>query len=162
VLWNVDCHFLIQELMTSSRPYLIRALYEWIIDNEMTPHFLVDAEADGVNVPPQHVHEGRIVLNVNPSAVQELLLGNVWITFGARFGGAPYSLEFPVTAVMAIYARESGQGMAFEDESDGDADPDGPDGPSGRIRGQQGTARNGKNRKGDSAKKPRPGLRIVK
>lgn len=109
--------------MTSSRPYLIRALYEWIIDNNMTPHLLVAAENEGVDVPQEHIHDGRIVLNINPSAVQNLNLGNDWIEFSARFNGTARFLRLPVPAVMAVYARESGQGMAFGHEPGGDDSP---------------------------------------
>ncbi|CDH45642.1 MAG: ClpXP protease specificity-enhancing factor [Candidatus Competibacteraceae bacterium] len=125
--------------MTSTRPYLIRALYEWIEDNGLTPHILVDAESPGVEVPKQHVHEGRIVLNVNSNAVRDLRLGNDWIEFSARFGGIARALQIPVTAVLAIYARENGQGMAFGEEEKGDdettpptAPP--PDKPAARAR----------------------------
>jgi stringent starvation protein B len=113
--------------MTSTRPYLIRALYEWIEDNGLTPHILVDAEAPGVTVPKQHIREGQIVLNINPSAVRDLRLGNDWIEFSARFGGVARAIQIPVTAVLAIYARENGQGMAFGEEKDGDEPP--PDAP---------------------------------
>lgn len=114
--------------MTSNRPYLIRALYEWILDNDLTPHMLVNAEVAGVDVPPQHVHEGRIVLNVSPTAVQTLQLGNDWIEFSARFGGVARQVRVPVGAVMAIYARENGQGTAFPEEP-GDEPPPPPSQP---------------------------------
>ena len=148
--------------MTSSRPYLIRALYEWITDNNMTPHLLVDADAEGVMVPQEHVHEGRIVLNINPSAVQGLMLGNDWIKFNARFGGTPRSLEFPLVAVMAVYARESGQGMAFGHEPGGGPEPDGPspDKPLDEIS----LIESDKNKKdsGSESNHKRPTLKIVK
>lgn len=112
--------------MTSSRPYLIRALYEWILDNALTPHILVNAEIEGVEVPPQHVREGRIVLNLNPSAVQGLQIGNEFIEFSARFGGMARRVRVPPAAVMAIYARENGQGMAFGDEQGGGEPPPTP------------------------------------
>ena len=117
--------------MTSTRPYLIRALYEWIEDNGLTPHILVDATAPGVIVPKQHVREGQIVLNINPAAVRDLRLGNEWIEFSARFGGVARTIQIPVTAVLAIYARESGQGMAFGEEPSGEEPPppDKPDKP---------------------------------
>ncbi len=114
--------------MTSPRPYLIRALYEWIEDNHLTPHILVNAEAPGVEVPKQHVQEGRIVLNINAAAVRDLRLGNDWIEFNARFGGVARTVHIPVTAVLAIYARENGQGMAFGEEQGGDEPP--PPSPS--------------------------------
>lgn len=113
--------------MTSTRPYLIRALYEWIEDNGMTPHILVNTEAPGVTVPKQHVREGQIVLNINPAAVRDLRLGNDWIEFNARFGGVARSVQIPIQAVLAIYARENGQGMAFGEEMASDEPP--PDAP---------------------------------
>jgi stringent starvation protein B len=109
--------------MTSTRPYLIRAIYEWIEDNNLTPHILVNTETPGVNVPKQHIREGQIVLNLTPTAVRDLRLGNEWIEFNARFGGVARALQIPVTAVLAIYARENGQGMAFGEEPSGDAPP---------------------------------------
>ncbi|MEE4377334.1 MAG: ClpXP protease specificity-enhancing factor [Candidatus Competibacteraceae bacterium] len=109
--------------MTSNRPYLIRALYEWITDNNLTPYLLVDAEATDVQVPQQFVQEGRIVLNINPSAVQGLLLGNEFVEFSARFSGSPHQVIIPTPAVMAIYARENGQGMVFGNEPGGDQPP---------------------------------------
>ena len=126
--------------MTSTRPYLIRALYEWIEDNGLTPHILVDAESPGVEVPEQHVHEGRIVLNVNHAAVRDLRLGNDWIEFSARFSGVARVLQIPVAAILAIYARENGQGMAFdkEEKSDDESPPPPtapqPDKPAARAR----------------------------
>ncbi len=102
--------------MTSSRPYLIRALYDWIVDNGLTPHLLVNAGQEGVEVPVEHVHEGRIVLNLNPGAVHNLALGNDWVEFNARFGGTARGVRLPVSAIMAVYARENGQGMAFGNE----------------------------------------------
>ncbi|MDQ2696367.1 MAG: ClpXP protease specificity-enhancing factor [Pseudomonadota bacterium] len=108
--------------MTSSRPYLIRALYEWITDNGLTPHILVNTQLPGVEVPLQHVHDGRIVLNIGSAAVQGLQLGNDWIVCSARFGGATRQLRIPTAAVLIIYARENGQGMAFGDE-DGEPPP---------------------------------------
>ena len=112
--------------MTSNRPYLIRALYEWITDNGLTPQLLANAELAGVEVPSHHVQEGRIVLNVSASAVQGLRLGNDLIEFSARFGGTPYWIRLPPQAVMAVYARENGQGMVFSqmpDEAPGEDEP---------------------------------------
>jgi stringent starvation protein B len=109
--------------MTSTRPYLIRALYEWIEDNGMTPHILVDADQPGVTVPKQHVREGQIILNINPAAVRDLRLGNDWIEFNARFGGVARNVQIPISAVLAIYARENGQGMAFGEEKTDDSEP---------------------------------------
>jgi stringent starvation protein B len=103
--------------MTSSRPYLVRALYEWIVDNECTPHLLVNVEHPGVQVPAGFASDGQIVLNVAPSAVRHLQMDNDAISFEGRFGGVPHRLHVPSAAVMAIYARENGQGMVFEIES---------------------------------------------
>lgn len=102
--------------MTSNRPYLIRALFDWILDNEMTPHLLVDAESPGVLVPRNYVDEGRIVLNIAPSAVQGLVIGNDAVRFSARFGGVAQQVEIPPRAVLGIYARENGHGMLFPDD----------------------------------------------
>lgn len=102
--------------MTSNRPYLIRALYEWLLDNQLTPHLLVDAEFEGVTVPQAFVEGGQIVMNLNPTAIRGLELGNDLITFNARFGGVPQDVMVPPRAVMGIYARENGVGMLFPDE----------------------------------------------
>jgi len=104
--------------MTSSRPYLIRALYEWIVDNDMTPHIMVDAHFEGASVPQQHVtKDGHIILNIAPSALKDFYLGAEAIAFNARFGGVPFDLFIPYGAVLGIYARENGQGMMFEAET---------------------------------------------
>ncbi|MBL8251310.1 MAG: ClpXP protease specificity-enhancing factor [Candidatus Competibacter sp.] len=115
-------------MTSSTRPYLIRALYEWIEDNGLTPHLLVNAELPGVEVPHQHIKDGRIVLNINATAVRALRLGNERIEFNARFGGVARTVSIPIAAVLAIYARESGQGMAFVEEQDGEPSPP-PDHP---------------------------------
>ena len=108
--------------MTHLKPYLIRASYDWIVDNGMTPHILVDAEHAETDVPPGYVQNGKIVLNMRPEAVQSLSLGNQKIEFSARFGGVPTYISFSIAAVLAIYAKENGQGMAFENESESDSD----------------------------------------
>lgn len=117
--------------MTPTRPYLIRALYEWIEDNALTPHILVNAELPGVEVPKQHVRQGQIVLNINSTAVRDLRLGNEWVEFNARFGGIARTVRIPIAAVLAIYARENGQGMAFGEEKSNDdpSPPEPPDSP---------------------------------
>ncbi len=112
--------------MSSSRPYLIRALYEWIVDNEFTPYILVDATTPGAEVPTQHVRDGQLVLNISPRAVEGLSLSNEGVSFSARFGGEPQMVVVPPRAVLAIYARENGEGMVFRD--DADSGPRGPDG----------------------------------
>ena len=103
--------------MTSHRPYLLRALYEWIADNGMTPHLLVDATRPSVQVPMHAVKDGRIVLNIAERAVSRLDMSNDTIRFSARFGGVSHSVSVPVGAVLAIYARETGQGMALPDDA---------------------------------------------
>ncbi|WNO08533.1 ClpXP protease specificity-enhancing factor [Teredinibacter sp. KSP-S5-2] len=113
--------------MTSSRPYMIRALYEWIVDNAYTPHIVVNALAEGVEVPQQYVNnDGQIVLNIAPRAVESLELGNKAIAFNARFGGIPTDIYVPTYAVMGIYARENGQGMMFDAEPQPEPDPTPP------------------------------------
>ncbi|MGH8083336.1 MAG: ClpXP protease specificity-enhancing factor [Lysobacter sp.] len=102
--------------MTSHRPYLLRALYEWIADNGMTPHLLVDATRPAVQVPAHAVKDGKIVLNVAARAVSHLEMGNDFIRFSARFGGVSHPVSVPVGAVLAIYARETGQGMALPED----------------------------------------------
>ena len=114
--------------MTSSRPYLVRALYQWIVDNGVTPYILVDAGIQGVDVPDQYIQDGKIVLNVAPMAVHNLMLGDDMITFNARFSGKPTDIFVPIEAVLAIYAKENGQGMMFTEEPNGtDLPPDGTD-----------------------------------
>ena len=117
--------------MTSNRPYLIRALYDWIVDNNLTPHLLVNADADDVVVPLQFVEDGRIVLNVSPAAVRDLELSNQGIMFEARFGGIPMTVKVPPRAVLGLYAKENGRGMLFpEDDQDTDQPPDEPAPPT--------------------------------
>ncbi len=112
--------------MTPSRPYIIRAIYEWIVDNDCTPHLLVNANREDVVVPQQYVSDGQIVLNVSPTAVVSLQMGNDAITFNGRFGGQPVDVYVPVAAVLGIYARENGQGMVFES----DPEPEPPQQPT--------------------------------
>ncbi len=114
--------------MTSSRPYIMRALYEWILANDCTPYVLVNAMGEGVAVPQEYVKNGQIVLNISPSAVMDLLLDDDAMAFNGRFSGVPMEVYVPMAAVMGIYARENGQGMIFDlDESSPEPDP-----PSGK------------------------------
>ncbi len=100
--------------VSSRRPYLIRAIYDWVLDNDLTPHLLVAADAPGVAVPSQFVTEdGKITINVSPSAVRDLQIDNNLIHFSARFSGHPYQVSVPPGAVLALYARENGEGMLF-------------------------------------------------
>lgn len=106
-------------MLTSKRPYLVRAIYEWIADNDLTPYLLVDASLDGVAVPDHAVQNDRVVLNMGVQAVDMLQLGNQHITFDARFNGRVENIAVPLEAVLAIYARENGVGMAFSEDNDG-------------------------------------------
>ena len=106
--------------MTSSKPYLIRAIYQWIIDNDFTPYIVVNAQFPGLQVPEQYIEDGRIVLNISPRACRGLHLENDRIVFSARFSGIAMQIFVPPTAVMAIYAKENGRGMVFTEEEDGD------------------------------------------
>lgn len=102
--------------MTSNRPYLLRAFYQWIVDNECTPYIVVEADLPHVEVPPQTVRDGQVVLNISPTAVQSLLLEDKQVTFSARFGGVPFEVYIPLYAISAIYARENGAGTMFPPE----------------------------------------------
>jgi len=126
--------------MTTNRPYLLRALYEWISDNRMTPHILVDAVVDGVDVPEQAVQKGKVILNIDRAAVHDLDMANDWLTFNARFSGRRYEVKVPLEAVLAIYAKENGQGMMFAQEegnmppTDPDSGPDDGDGKKPHLK----------------------------
>ena len=120
------------EGMTTNRPYLLRALYEWITDNGLTPHVLVDAELDSVDVPEHVIQKGKVVLNIAASATEHLLLDNDTIFFKARFSGKPYQISVPMDAVIAIYARENGQGMMFAQDDKPLPPVDGSDDPPPR------------------------------
>ena len=141
--------------MSSNRPYLLRAIYDWISDNDLTPYILVDAAFAGVRVPPQVVKNGQVVLNLATRAVANLDLGNEWINFQARFSGVSQVIQIPVQSVLALYAQENGQGMMFPAENDGgDTPPPSeppPDGPAP-----------GADEAGDKPKRGVPHLRVVK
>lgn len=112
--------------MISSRPYLIRAIYDWIVDSGLTPYMLVSAQVADVTVPTQYIQDGKIILNVSPSAVRGLELTNEWVMFSARFSGVSMEVSLPPQAVLAIYAKENGRGMVFSEEDDV-GDNEGPD-----------------------------------
>lgn len=112
---------------TSRRPYLLRAMHEWITDNNQTPYIVVDASFEHVEVPREFVEDGKIILNVSYSAANALELGNEWLMFQARFSGRAQSLSMPVQAVLAIYSKETGQGIIFEEEEDKPNPPTGSD-----------------------------------
>ncbi len=131
--------------MSSLKPYLIRAVYDWCVDQDLTPYLLVNAEASDLIVPRQFVQDGRIVLNLRPQAVHNLALGDVKIEFNARFGGVPMHVKVPIGAVLAIYARENGQGMVFDE-----SEPSPPPSPSTDEEAETKLPR------------PRPVLKVVK
>lgn len=131
--------------MTPNKPYLIRALYEWLVDNDATPYIMVDTTQSGVDIPAGIAKDGKVVLNVAHRAVQGLQIDNEYIAFTARFSGVSQNLYIPIQAVMAIYSMEDGEGMMFADSTEnseagaGDAD-----------------------QAADKSSKPKPGLKIVK
>jgi len=143
--------------MTSSRPYILRALYEWILDNSCTPYILVNAYEQGVLVPQEHVKDGQIILNISPTAVQGLQILDDAIDFNGRFAGIPTPVYVPMSSVMGIYARENGQGMVFESEKPRSPTPTSPAPASpGSGSGQ------GKSGKEPGKGPSRPSLRVVK
>lgn len=127
--------------MTSQKPYLIRAIYEWLVDNNLTPYILVNATVDGVQVPHEFIDEGKIVLNIDPGAVRNYHSDNEWISFSARFSGKAMELFIPIHAVQSIYSKENNQGMFFPEEEHSPEPPNAPS-PIGKAK--------------------RPGLKIVK
>ncbi|MYL22757.1 ClpXP protease specificity-enhancing factor [Halomonas alkaliantarctica] len=171
--------------MRSSRPYLARALYEWLVDNELTPYLVVDATQPGVEVPKQFVQNGQIVLNVAPTAVRDLFMENQAIGFNARFGGQPMQVMIPTPALIAIYARENGAGMVFghepeldaaDEEESAEADSDAPGKPELSVTGpseqagdeeevgkdNEGGDKQSSAKKGASSGKKKPTLRVIK
>lgn len=139
--------------MSSSRPYIVRALYEWILDNDCTPYVLVNADEVGVDVPRQFIKDGQIVLNISPAAVVDLVVDNDSIHFNGRFGGVPVDVFVPMTAVIGIYARENGQGMVFDSEDSPLPEPPATDPSPIGDGGDRGGAKGGDKR---------PSLKIVK
>ena len=127
--------------MTPSRPYLVRALYEWIVDNNCTPYLLVNAEYPAVVVPTEYIKDGKIILNVVPSAVRHFHVDNSFIQFSARFSGKAQEIYLPIGSVLAVYAKENGRGMFFEadeipppSEPPGGGDDEPPTPPPGAGR----------------------------
>ena len=125
------------------RPYLLRAMHQWITDSGNTPHVIVDAGHAGAEVPRGYVKEGKIVLNLSEGATQRLRLGNEDVEFDARFAGVVHHVRFPVSAVLGVYARETGEGMVFSEQDLG------PDPPKRPTAAEEGGAR-------------RPQLKVVK
>ncbi|UTW14110.1 ClpXP protease specificity-enhancing factor [Marinobacterium rhizophilum] len=149
--------------MNPSRPYIARALYEWILDNDCTPHLVVDADAPHVVVPRQFVQDGQIVLNVLPSAVRDFHMGEDEIFFSARFGGVPMQVRVPYAALMAIFAKENAMGMGFGMEPGADCyeqlQPVPAEEPAGEAEKGEAAAES------PAPKRPKPGrpsLKVVK
>jgi stringent starvation protein B len=126
--------------MTSQKPYLIRAIYQWLQDNQLTPYLLVNTTLDSVQVPTEYINDGKIVLNIDPDAVHNFHADNEWISFSARFSGKQMELFIPIIAVLAIYGKENNEGMFFTDDETSPPSPSKPTQP----------------------KQKRPGLKIVK
>ena len=121
-------------VLTSTKPYLVRALYEWINDNKCTPYIIVNAEADDVEVPRQYVEDGRIILNVSAEAVRDLQINNEYLEFNARFNGVATQVYTPISAILAIYAQENGHGMVFNEEEIQGNSPNGGSKPKISIK----------------------------
>lgn len=138
--------------MTSSRPYLVRAIHEWILDNDLTPHIVANADAEGVHVPLDYVKDGQISLNISATAVHGLSIDNDWIVFDARFGGKSFQVSVPTGAVVAIFAKENGAGMSFGEDEQLDNPPPEPDGKRKKKV----------EKKPEKSSKSQPTLRIVK
>lgn len=102
--------------MTSQKPYLIRAIFDWILDNQLTPYLLVNTLTDGVKVPEEYINDDKIVLNIAPDAVQHFQADNQWISFSARFSGRAMELFIPIEAIQGIYSKENNEGMFFTDD----------------------------------------------
>jgi len=135
--------------MRSNRPYLLRAFFDWIIDNECTPHIIVDAHHPMVQVPQEFVKDGQIVLNIAPRAVTNLSLDGDAVQFSARFNGVPVDIYVPIAGIFGIYAQENGEGMVFEKDDSTEPLPPGP---------KMVTRSDPK----DKSVKPKPSLRVVK
>jgi stringent starvation protein B len=122
--------------VTSHRPYLLRAMHEWVLDNNFTPYVIVSTTGPDVRVPPGHAENGRMVLNLSPSAIRNLSITNEQLAFDGRFAGRAFHVSVPIGAVMAVYAKETGQGMAFETVPSTDSDRPAPPEPTpgGHLR----------------------------
>jgi stringent starvation protein B len=116
--------------VTSHRPYLLRAMHQWVLDNNFTPYVIVNTSGPDVEVPPGHSENGRIVLNLSPSAIRNLSITNDVLQFDGRFSGRAFHVCAPIAAVMAVYAKETGQGMAFETDSNAESERPAPSDPT--------------------------------
>jgi len=151
--------------MRSNRPYLLRAFFDWIVDNDCTPYVVVDAHHPGVEVPQSYVTDGQIVLNVAPRAVSNFILDLEILAFSTRFGGMPIDIQVPVTAVVGIYSQENGQGMVFEHEPSDDLPPTPPippTPPSGPKAVKKTSTQSPATPSDKAPKKIKPSLRVIK
>lgn len=139
--------------MNSSRPYLLKAFYDWITDNHLTPYIVVEAlEDESVMVPEEYIEDGRIILNISPNAIQNLDLAQNYVSFEAKFAGVPFNVYTPIECISAIYAKENGRGMVFKEEFDDEEDELPPDGSGGSSKPNAGVKKS----------KTRPNLTLVK
>ncbi len=145
--------------LPSNKPYLLRAVYEWIVDNNATPHVALFAENPDVLVPEQFVEEGKIILNISPTAAEGLLIDNDSLSFSARFGGKPFNVYAPIGAVLALYASENGEGLSFDLEPFDDTPPEDP--PPAVI-GSVDTVGKKPSSSSKNKKSKRPSLKVVK
>ena len=146
--------------MRSNRPYLLRAFYDWIVDNDCTPYIVVNAHYPGVEVPQDFVTDGQIVLNIAPRAVSSFEMNNDHLQLSTRFSGMPIDIYLPVGAVMGIYTQENGQGMVFEPEEPEDEPPEPPKGPQAISADRQKKSKKSSTK--PSKGKAKPSLRVVK
>lgn len=150
--------------MARLRPYLVRSAYEWLVEHDLTPYFLVDAEIEGVEIPWEYVEEGKIVLNAAPIAIRNLQLENDFVGFEASFSGQTWQIFFPVEALLAVYARETGQGIYAREEglgmlvNEGEADELDPKPPEDQSKQESGAKETPKAKKG----KGKGSLKLVK
>jgi len=155
------------QVLTSTKPYLVRAIYEWILDNGLTPHLLVDAQYPETQVPTEFVQDGQIVLNISPTAARNLVMGNDRIQFGARFGGVARELSVPTEAVLGIFTRENHQGMVFPQpehpaEAPATAHPNADQGPKPHAQAPSSDNDDGPTGRGKGGPKGPPHLKVVK
>lgn len=136
--------------MLDSRPYLLRAMHEWIVDSGLTPHIIANAQAEDLSVPQTSIQNGKVVLNISPTAVRDLMMDEEFVSFVARFGGVSRAVTVPTSAVEAIYARENGRGMMFSADEGDDSDQTGA-GDDGDGNGAS-----------PDPKPSKPNLRVVK
>ena len=149
--------------LTSNKPYLLRAIYEWVVDNDATPHVVLHADNPLVEVPQQFVENGKIVLNVSPSAAKDLLIDNNGLSFSARFGGKPYSIFAPIGAVLALYASETSEGLSFDPEEFDDSTPPDDEPPKAHLSDASSDKGSGKAKSTPPKKNAkRPSLKVVK